>query len=924
MREFKNFACSFLQGELMRQFLLDEDIWLFIQNVKMKLKENPEEMDDWLDNQLHLAKTRAENFSSPEIPPLHLLKKSVDVTSSCGSSHRVKGMNGENREEPEKQMHCMEGVLNEIPKLPMHSLEPKVNVNSNTRSNEETELTLSKRDILNNIMNLKSEELSLSNYEKEKNQSKQRNFETQVKIDDLVEQSPRKLMDENKKFEAKEKEKEGTTIWPMNIQQDKLNDNTSNIYNKYSNDSDTMIMRKNLMGEYNSTSGMDSGKPSFYASEEKQILKEKTKVNEPLDTGFGINNLTNRKLEDFNTGKGVITMQDAKEDRLSKDSPSYISEKTNFNISVSTIRSIPMEENQSKETTQNVIQEKSWMQTGPNERNYSNRKESIEKNLVHQDEKIEQRYMVNEYIESAPKEGKVLSQNKNVQETKIEKKEIEVAKKDHRKEKKPEVEVSIPQIITRVSKIMNDDTEIKLKSLFIQCNNQMNLDMFENLIVVGFLKIGRYMSHTLFSKVPKENSSFVTYENIIRFFSNRFIDGTKDPSYYDDAKYRNMFKNASKESCDNMSYQSLAEGIKTDMGEFTEASSAAHQRIDHIVVPFKKCSILNFFNALKEDDQKDYLEFKDFDIYIREILNRNKYLKFFLGHVEFSERYIESVIVRLFYQIDLNDTIRIYLNDLRKHDLAHTWCYFDDNTQVQNVRKYFSYAHFYVYYTTFCQISSCKDMLIDDSDLYRFDNHALNGFIVSRIWSRISMKLTGPNNKFMCLNDWIYFIMNYEDMTSDRSIEFWFKLIDLDGDCIIRDHEIQMFFNIQMERLKFHYLEEPKFEDWLCQMNDAIQPEKEGNFTLADFKRNRKFAAQFFGCLVSLSKLLTWESRDIHKELQIETEFPQWSAWDIYCKMKYDELCFMEYESSYDEILDNYYYDTDDPKNTYEMDSCNG
>lgn len=208
--------------------------------------------------------------------------------------------------------------------------------------------------------------------------------------------------------------------------------------------------------------------------------------------------------------------------------------------------------------------------------------------------------------------------------------------------------------------------------------------------------------------------------------------------------------------------------------------------IDHIDVSYRKCSIINFFNAIKEEN-KNYIEFKDFDIYIREILKRNKSLQFLLEHTEFLERYIESVIVRIYYYIDINDTNRIYLNDLRKHDLAHIWCFLDDSVKVQHIKNYFSYSHFYVYYCTFCQTSSCKDMLIDDNDLYRFDNHSLNDFIVNRIWSRISMKLGGPNQKYMCLNDWIYFIMNYEDMTTNRSIEFWFKLIDLDADCVIRD-----------------------------------------------------------------------------------------------------------------------------------------
>ncbi|SCN61396.1 phosphatase 2A regulatory subunit-related protein, putative [Plasmodium chabaudi adami] len=939
INEMKALTSLIFKSELMRKFLMDENVWIFIQNMKRKLNEDSVGFDSWLDDQLVIAKANSENSINADIIPLvHHSKNNYENASSKSdkeydekyypfinhdSQKNSKVTTKESLEngigiKRDEDKFDFEGVKNKLIKNMEKNETDDIKIcyrNNKTKNDnlylKETEKTIydKMKNDLNNMKKLLTDEekkKEIKNMNDNINNTDGKNIFDSYSVKRYRTEIG---LDESKNGAQNILETKGklSTIFgtSTNIKNDIHNNNERNILNESENkfltdsitikkkdESDPLISYKNML---NGMNNQNSSK-NMHSSNNESIEKNEKK------------NYINDQFEHKFDDKISIQLRN----KLINHDPNFdVHKKEEF-----------------KETNHGII-------------NMSLRNSKVT-DIVGTDigNKTNMKY---EKREISP-----INLNKNLENdqrgsNEFKTAEISSTKNDINNNENNHIIISIPKTNIKIGREINEDTSLKLKKIFSRCNNKMNLEDFEDLIVVDFLKIGRYMSHTLFSKIEKINKDFVTYQEVQKYFSNRFIDGINDPSYYNDQWYVALFESklkgigglnsnhinenddANKNGIDNINCINSNGGNQinsyetdrlNDTIDISDESISNSKNKEHIDVPYKKCSIINFFNAIKSDINKDYLEFKDFDLYLREILKRNKSLHFLLEHSEFLERYIESVIVRIFYHIDINDTNKIYLNDFRKHNLAHIWCSLDDSIRVQHIKQYFSYSHFYVYYCTFCQTSSCKDMLIDDNDLYRFDNHSLNDFIVNRIWSRISIKLGGPNQKYMCLNDWIYFLTNYEDMTTNRSIEFWFKLIDLDGDCVIRDHEIKVFFNIQMERLKSHYLEEPKFEDWLCQMNDAIQPTVEGNFTLSDLKKNKKYAARFFGCLVSLSKLLAWESRDVHKELQIETEYPQWTPWEIFCKIKYDELCYIENESFYD-TFDN--YDNYDSKNVYTL-----
>jgi len=57
-----------------------------------------------------------------------------------------------------------------------------------------------------------------------------------------------------------------------------------------------------------------------------------------------------------------------------------------------------------------------------------------------------------------------------------------------------------------------------------------------------------------------------------------------------------------------------------------------------------------------------------------------------------------------------------------------------------------------------------------------------------------------------------------EDKTTVRSLEYWFRVIDLDNNGIITGHEMEYFYEEQLHRLEYLNQEAVQLKDVVCQM----------------------------------------------------------------------------------------------------------
>mmetsp|Transcript_91795 Transcript_91795/g.264127 ORF Transcript_91795/g.264127 Transcript_91795/m.264127 type:complete len:546 (-) Transcript_91795:104-1741(-) len=305
--------------------------------------------------------------------------------------------------------------------------------------------------------------------------------------------------------------------------------------------------------------------------------------------------------------------------------------------------------------------------------------------------------------------------------------------------------------------------------------------------------------------------------------------------------------------------------------------------------------VLSFFYVVKKE-HNDYIEREDFSVFLMAILLTHPGLDFLRETQEFQDRYADTVISRIFFVYDKKDVGRIYLSSLRRYrpSVIETWKQLADHDDIKMVRDYFSYEHFYVIYCTFWELDSDHDFLLDKDDLLKYDGHALSRRTVDRIFSETPTKFTSAVPGKMGYEDFIRFLLCDQDRQSERSMEYWFHIFDLDGDGSIRDHEMKYFYEEQVQRMECLNYDTIPFGDILCQMNDMISPHAEGVFRFSDFKKRRKFAGTFFSLFSSLNKFLAFEHRDPFLAKQEQMDNPNFSDWDRWCADEYLRLAMEE------------------------------
>ncbi|CAN1192880.1 Serine/threonine protein phosphatase 2A regulatory subunit B''alpha [Linum perenne] len=265
------------------------------------------------------------------------------------------------------------------------------------------------------------------------------------------------------------------------------------------------------------------------------------------------------------------------------------------------------------------------------------------------------------------------------------------------------------------------------------------------------------------------------------------------------------------------------------------------------------------FEILKQPGRR-YITKADFKPVLEELLCTHPGLEFLQGTPEFQEKYAETVICRIFYSINRSGNGRLTLRELKRSNLLFVMQQVEEEEEINKILRY--------------------------------GNRCLTYRIVDRIFSQVPRKFTSNVEGKMNYEDFVYFILSEEDKSSEPSLEYWFKCIDLDGNGVLTSNEMQYFYEEQLHRMGCMSQETVPFEDILCQIVDMISPEKEGYITLRDLKRS-KLSGNIFNILFNLNKFMAFESRDpflIHQE----REEPTLTEWDRFAHREYIRLSMEE------------------------------
>ncbi|CAN0885911.1 Serine/threonine protein phosphatase 2A regulatory subunit B''alpha [Linum grandiflorum] len=194
---------------------------------------------------------------------------------------------------------------------------------------------------------------------------------------------------------------------------------------------------------------------------------------------------------------------------------------------------------------------------------------------------------------------------------------------------------------------------------------------------------------------------------------NRLFNNNLDGLHIDE------FKSVTKEVCNLPSFFSSVLFKRID------AESYGIVTRDAFVKYWVKSNMLTtdmatqVFKILKQPERR-YITKADFKPILEELLSTHSGLEFLQGTPEFQEKYAETVICRIFYNVNRSGNGRLTLRELKRSNLIAVMQQVDEEEEINKILRYFSYEHFYVIYCKFWELDTDHDYLIDRENLIRY------------------------------------------------------------------------------------------------------------------------------------------------------------------------------------------------------------
>ena len=105
----------------------------------------------------------------------------------------------------------------------------------------------------------------------------------------------------------------------------------------------------------------------------------------------------------------------------------------------------------------------------------------------------------------------------------------------------------------------------------------------------------------------------------------------------------------------------------------------------------------------------------------------------------------------------------------------------------------------------------------------------LSDLVITRLTSGTMTKFKSPSNRVkpvMTYREFVWFLISDQDKKNETSMDYWFRVMDLDNCGFITIYAMDLFYKHQMELLYALDIEPLPFEDILCQVSKYQQVTK--------------------------------------------------------------------------------------------------
>jgi len=180
--------------------------------------------------------------------------------------------------------------------------------------------------------------------------------------------------------------------------------------------------------------------------------------------------------------------------------------------------------------------------------------------------------------------------------------------------------------------------------------------------------------------------------------------------------------------------------------------------------------VTRFFRLLKQPTAT-VIQPPDFQPFMEELLSFHPGLEFLQQTAEFQEKYVRTVIARIFFEWDPLNRRHLSLRTLRRSNLVEAFHEVDVQNDINQVNEYFSYEHFYVLYCKFWELDKDHDYYLTRNDLAPLTQ--FTPLALDRVYAQAGKPFIGgaeAGNR-MCYEDFICFFMASEDKTMPSSLK---------------------------------------------------------------------------------------------------------------------------------------------------------
>lgn len=328
------------------------------------------------------------------------------------------------------------------------------------------------------------------------------------------------------------------------------------------------------------------------------------------------------------------------------------------------------------------------------------------------------------------------------------------------------------------------------------------------------------------------------------------------------------------------------------------------------------------FNCLKLGKAHAVVE-DDLMAFMAGVCRYHPALEFLRATPEFQVQYSITVVTRVFYLLDRTFKQHITQHDLTINKFINTLWLLQREPDINRVLKYFSYEHFYVIFCKFWELDTDHDQLISAQDLYRYGihtcpfpyickcgktdgtcmcNRVYNPKVVDRIFAEIPRPFRSNVPGKMGYKDFIPFILAEEDKDSDPALDYFFALMDVDGDGYISTDDIMHFCPDMEAMYHCHKRDTNRQKDIMCQMVDMAKHtqhcvgegfyHQDQRISKRDVRRC-KTQGNLFNVFFNFTKAVQFECKDPYT-IRYSPHMFEKTTWERFARIIYDSLEGME------------------------------